>query len=170
MTSSAAPAGIRAFTYNSLNERITDAGVSQQFDANGNLSAGMGFSLSWDAEDRVKAISFNGTQNRVEYDYDGLGRRTHIRLMQSGVTSMNTYTFGIDSKLSKSATAPCLRFPWPCTSRREKESSSLAPISTTSTYGIDSPQCVGPLATRLDHPTGRLSAVRTVLSSAACDD
>ena len=48
----------------------------------------MGFSLSWDAEDRVKAISFNGTQNRVEYDYDGLGRRVRIRLMQSGVTSI----------------------------------------------------------------------------------
>ncbi|HEY5706538.1 MAG TPA: RHS repeat-associated core domain-containing protein [Terrimicrobiaceae bacterium] len=87
MTSSGAPSGSRAFTYNSLNERITDAGVAQQFDANGNLSGGMGFTLTWDAEDRVKSISYNGTQTRVEYDYDGEGRRARIRQLQSGVTT-----------------------------------------------------------------------------------
>ena len=84
-SSSGASAVNRAFSYNSLNERITDAGIAQQFDANGNLSAGMGFTLAWDAEDRVSSISFNGTQRRVEYDYDGQGRRVRIRLMESGV-------------------------------------------------------------------------------------
>ncbi len=54
LTTSTMPSGSRSFTYNSLNERITDAGVAQQFDANGNLFAGMGFTFTWDAEDRVK--------------------------------------------------------------------------------------------------------------------
>jgi RHS repeat-associated protein len=86
-SSSGNPAINRPFTSNNLNERITDAGVAQQFDANGNLSGGMGFTLTWDAEDRVKSITYNGTQTRVEYDYDGQGRRARIRLVQSGVTT-----------------------------------------------------------------------------------
>ncbi len=84
-SSSGTPAVDRAFTYNNLNERLTDAGVAQQFDANGNLSAGMSFTFTWDAEDRVKAISYNGTQKRIEYDYDGQGRRVRIRSMDNGV-------------------------------------------------------------------------------------
>jgi uncharacterized protein RhaS with RHS repeats len=85
-STSGTPAVNRPFTYNNLNERITDAGIAQRFDANGNLSGRMGFTLTWDAEDRVKSISYNGTQNRVEYDY-GEGRRARIRLLQSGVTT-----------------------------------------------------------------------------------
>ena len=85
LTAATTPPGSRNFTYNSLNERTTDAGVAQQFDANGNLSAGMGFTLAWDAEDRVKSISYNGTQKRIEYDYDGQGRRVRIRSMDNGV-------------------------------------------------------------------------------------
>ena len=85
LTTSTTPPGSRSFTYNSLNERITDAGVAQQFDANGNLSAGMGFTFTWDAEDRVKSISYNGTQKRIEYDYDGQGRRVRIRSLDNGV-------------------------------------------------------------------------------------
>ena len=50
------------------NERIADAGVAQQLDANGNLSAGMGFTFTWDAEDRVKAMSYNA-------DSEAHGRR-----------------------------------------------------------------------------------------------
>ena len=46
--------------------------LESQFDPNGNLSGGMGFTLTWDAEDRVKAISYNGTQKRIEYDHDGV--------------------------------------------------------------------------------------------------
>jgi hypothetical protein len=39
-----------------------------------------GFTLACDAEDRVKAIDYNGTQKRVEYDYDGRWRRARILL------------------------------------------------------------------------------------------
>ncbi len=85
LTAATTPSGSRIFTYNLLNERVTDAGVAQQFDANGNLSGGMAFTLTWDAEDRVKSISYNGTQKRIEYDYDGLGRRVRIRSMEGGV-------------------------------------------------------------------------------------
>ncbi|MGC2579249.1 MAG: RHS repeat-associated core domain-containing protein, partial [Terrimicrobiaceae bacterium] len=85
LTSSTTPSGNRNFTYNSLNQRVTDAGVAQQFDGNGNLSAGMGFSFSWDAENRLKSVSYNGTQKRIEYDYDGQGRRVRIRSMEGGV-------------------------------------------------------------------------------------
>ena len=85
LTAATTPPGSRSFTYNSLNERTTDAGVAQQFDANGNLSSGMGFTLAWDAEDRVKSVSYNGTQKRIEYDYDGQGRRVRIRSMDNGV-------------------------------------------------------------------------------------
>jgi YD repeat-containing protein len=85
LTAATTPPGSRSVTYNSLNQRITDAGVAQQFDGNGNLSTGMGFSFAWDAEDRVKSISYNGTQKRIEYDYDGQGRRVRIRSLDNGV-------------------------------------------------------------------------------------
>src|SRR3977135_666505 len=60
-------------------------GIAQQFDPNRNLSGGMGFTLAWEAEDRVSSISYDGMQKRVEYGYDGLGRRARIRPMESGV-------------------------------------------------------------------------------------
>ena len=85
LTTATTPSGSRSFTYNSLNERTTDAGVAQQFDANGNLSTGMGFTFTWDAEDRLKSLSYNGAQKRIEYDYDGRGRRVRIRSMDNGV-------------------------------------------------------------------------------------
>jgi RHS repeat-associated protein len=87
LTAATTPPGSRSFTYNSLNQRITDAGVAQQFDANGNLTAGMGFTLNWDAEDRLKSVSYNGTQKRIEYDYDGQGRRVRIRSIENDVTT-----------------------------------------------------------------------------------
>ncbi|HEY5705086.1 MAG TPA: hypothetical protein VIS96_05890 [Terrimicrobiaceae bacterium] len=59
LTTAGAPSGSRSFTYNALNERTTDAGAAQQFDANENLSIGMGFTFSWDAEDRIKSISYD---------------------------------------------------------------------------------------------------------------
>jgi RHS repeat-associated protein len=45
----------------------------------------MGLTFTWDAEDRVKIMSYNGTQKRIEYDYDGQGRRVRIRSMEGGV-------------------------------------------------------------------------------------
>ncbi len=45
----------------------------------------MGFTFSWDAEDRLKSVTDNQTQKRVEYDYDGQGRRVRIRLLEAGV-------------------------------------------------------------------------------------
>ena len=82
LTTATTPPGNRS--YNSLNGRIADAGVAQQFDANGTLSAGMGFTFSWDAEDRVKSVSYNGIQKRIEYDYNGQGRRVWIGSMEGG--------------------------------------------------------------------------------------
>ena len=87
LTTATTPSGGRSFTYNSLNERTSDGGVAQQFDANGNLSTGMGYTLSWDAEDRLKSLSYNGSQKRVEYDYDGQGRRVRIRLIENDVNT-----------------------------------------------------------------------------------
>ena len=81
---STTPSDSRTFTYNSLNQRTTDVGVTQQFDANGNLSSGMGFTFSWDAEDRLKSVTYDGTQKQVEYDYDGQGRRVRIRSIENG--------------------------------------------------------------------------------------
>ena len=44
----------------------------------------MGFTFSWDAEDRVKSVSYNGIQKRIEYDYNGQGRRVWIGSMEGG--------------------------------------------------------------------------------------
>ena len=44
----------------------------------------MGFTLSWDAEDRIKSVSYNETR-RIEYDYDGQGRRVRIRSIAGGI-------------------------------------------------------------------------------------
>jgi len=83
------PSGTKSFTYNNVNERLTQtgySGTSQTYDANGNLATSKVFSgtVSWDAEDRPIAIDFPGGK-RVEYVYDGLGRRVAIRDKTSGV-------------------------------------------------------------------------------------
>jgi YD repeat-containing protein len=107
----------------------------------------MGFTLSWDAEDRVKTISFHGTQRRVEYDYDGLGRRARIRLMESSV-KIAEYVYIWDDLLlceKRDSTAPgfpvAIDYP-------QGERKFPAPTSTPSIFEIDSVRCGKPPATQ----------------------
>jgi hypothetical protein len=51
---------------NADTRRINTAGIAQQFDANGNLTPGMGFTFTWDAEDRVKSISLATMERKSE--------------------------------------------------------------------------------------------------------
>ena len=83
LTSAVLPSFTRTCSYNALNERIADAGAARQYDANGNLSGLTYSSITWDAENRIKSFNYTGTPRRVEYDYDGMGRRVRIREMSS---------------------------------------------------------------------------------------
>ena len=73
LTASTTPSGSRTFTYNSLNQRITDAGVAQQFDANGNLSAGMGFTLHLGCRGprQVNQLQWHSEAHRVRLRWPG---------------------------------------------------------------------------------------------------
>jgi len=88
-TSVVTPSGTQSFVYNNVNERTTHDGSAQTFDANGNLVTSAEFSgtVTWDAADRPIAIDFAGGTKRLEYVYDGLGRRVIIRDV-SGTTSI----------------------------------------------------------------------------------
>ncbi len=84
MLTTAWPGQTRTFTYNDVNARTGASGGTQEFDANGNLTKSPTFTATWDAENRPVSMDF-GKGQRVEYSYDGLGRRVRIRQVQDGV-------------------------------------------------------------------------------------
>ncbi len=171
LTTATTPSGSRSFTYNSLNERTTDAGVAQQFDANGNLSTGMGFTFTWDAEDRLKSLSYNGTQKRIEYDYDGLGRRVRIRSMDNGVKTAEYLYVWDGLQLCEKRDSAVETFPvaiyYPQGERKFLSGTYLNYFLPPGPAWL---RARSHQRHRLDHPELGLSALRTALSAAARRD
>jgi len=59
-----------AASYNALNQLVSIAG--------GNSAALPNLTYEWDANDRLVAINYPGSNNRSEFTYDGLGRRMSV--------------------------------------------------------------------------------------------
>lgn len=77
--------------------QVTATGSAPQaftYDPNGNtINDGIN-TYEWDAEDRMTAINYGGTQNRSEFTYDGLSRRVAIVEKTNGtVTSTKKFVF-----------------------------------------------------------------------------
>lgn len=72
-TASLLPAAVVSATYDAANEQTAFAGVTLQYDANGNLTNDGVNTYAWDARNRLVAISGGST---ASFNYDALGRRT----------------------------------------------------------------------------------------------
>ncbi len=66
------PAAVSSNSYDAANEQTQFNGVTQTFDANGNLTNDGTNTYTWDARNRLTAISGGVT---ASFAYDGLGRR-----------------------------------------------------------------------------------------------
>ena len=66
------PAAVSSNSYDAANEQTQFNGVTQTFDANGNLTNDATNTYTWDARNRLTAISGGVT---ASFSYDGLGRR-----------------------------------------------------------------------------------------------
>lgn len=64
-------------TYNNLNEISTWGSNNYFYDLNGNTQSGDGtHTYKWDAENRLVEIDYVGSNQKSQFAYDGLGRRT----------------------------------------------------------------------------------------------
>lgn len=72
---SGAPADTTAsFSVNALNQAVSHTGTALQYDANGNLTEDGGARYTWDARDRLVAITSKATGAKTTIQYDGLDR------------------------------------------------------------------------------------------------
>src|SRR5206468_1320046 len=85
-TATVYPASItQTASYNNLNQLTSLSGQTLTWDANGNLLSDGQRNYSWDAENRLIAISYPGTSGKATgFAYDGLGRRTAITSTPAG--------------------------------------------------------------------------------------
>jgi RHS repeat-associated protein len=98
-TLAALPTGQYAYTYdpagNRLTETIDGVTATASFNALNQLisltTAGASplpqQTYEWDAEDRLAAINYTGTNERTEFEYDGLGRRLGLREKQNATVT-----------------------------------------------------------------------------------
>jgi RHS repeat-associated protein len=89
-TGTALPTGNYAYTYDKAGNRLTETidGVTTTASYNalnqlvsmtgGNSASLPNLTYEWDANDRLLAIAYAGTDRRSEFVYDGLGRRTTV--------------------------------------------------------------------------------------------
>ena len=77
--------------------RVTVSGDAQRtfaYDPEGNTLNDGNNTYEWDAENRLTAINYTGTQNRTEFTYDGLDRRVAIVEKTNGsVTSTKKFVW-----------------------------------------------------------------------------
>jgi RHS repeat-associated protein len=81
------PTGTQTASYNNLNQLTNLSGLALSWDADGNLLSDGTRNYSWDAENRLVAITYPAQPGaQTSFNYDGLGRRTAITGI-SGVTT-----------------------------------------------------------------------------------
>ncbi len=80
-------------SYNGLNQISTFGGTAYTYDANGNLTNDGTRTYAYDAADRLISVTFTGVTpvKKVEYKYDGLGRRVKSLFTNAGVTTETRY-------------------------------------------------------------------------------
>jgi RHS repeat-associated protein len=74
-------------SYNSLNQLTQFGGQTFSYDANGNTLSDSNRNYQWDAADRLTEVVLPSAGTKVEYAYDGLGRRIKARITGSTGTS-----------------------------------------------------------------------------------
>jgi RHS repeat-associated protein len=77
------PAAVTAATYDPANRQVSFDGVTQAYDANGNMISDGVHAFTWDARNRL--VSIQGPDVTASFAYDALGRRT--RRVVSGVST-----------------------------------------------------------------------------------
>lgn len=81
-------------SYNNLNQLTNLSGQAQTYDANGNLLSDGQRSYTWDAENRLIAISYPTQSGKAtHFTYDGIGRRTQIASTSAGGGSTQARNF-----------------------------------------------------------------------------
>ena len=85
-TASVLPRAVASATYDPANEQTAFAGVTLQYDANGNLTNDGTSTYVWDARNRLVGISGGAT---ASFSYDPLGRRVSKTI--GGVTTQFAY-------------------------------------------------------------------------------
>ena len=96
------PTLVQTASYNNLNQLTNLSGQSLSFDANGNLLSDGQRSYSWDAENRLIAITYPSQAGKqTAFAYNGLGQRVSISSTPAGggSTVTNSYIW--------CGTAPC---------------------------------------------------------------
>jgi RHS repeat-associated protein len=84
----------QAATYNNLNQLTNLSGQPLTYDADGNLLSDGTRNYSWDAENRLIAISYPGqTGKQTAFSYDGLGRRFSLASTPVGGGSVVTTNY-----------------------------------------------------------------------------
>jgi RHS repeat-associated protein len=89
ITSFRTPGGTSAAAYNKLNELAELGGKPLVYDADGDLVSDGVRAYSWDAENRLVAVTQAGTH--TTFAYDGLDRRVLIATTKSGKTTTTDY-------------------------------------------------------------------------------
>jgi RHS repeat-associated protein len=80
--------GTQTASYNNLNQLTNLSGQALTWDADGNLLSDGTRNYSWDAENRLVAITYPGQPGtQTSFAYDGLGRRTAITGVSGTTTS-----------------------------------------------------------------------------------
>jgi RHS repeat-associated protein len=91
VTNFAAPSGTSAAAYNKVNELTKLAGTPFSYDADGNLLSDGVRTFSWDAENRLVAVTRAGIHS--SFAYDGLDRRVAIADAAAGKTTTTRYVW-----------------------------------------------------------------------------
>jgi RHS repeat-associated protein len=94
------PSAVSSNSYDATNEQTQFNGVTQTFDANGNLTNDGTNTYTWDARNRLTAISGGVT---ASFGYDGLGRRKSKTI---GGTTTGFWHDGADMLAELSGTTP----------------------------------------------------------------
>jgi hypothetical protein len=66
------------YTYNNVNKMLTAGSDSYTYDNNGNTLTGGGRDYAWDQQNRLKAVTKDGTTVRFTYRSDGLRARKEV--------------------------------------------------------------------------------------------
>lgn len=80
-----------SFTYNNLNELVSEGAAHFTYDANGNLLSDGQRTYYYDPENRLVAIAYTGTGAATFFSYDGLGRR--IAIVETAPSKAPVYSF-----------------------------------------------------------------------------
>jgi RHS repeat-associated protein len=81
------------YTSNALNQYTNDAAGPAGYDNNGNLNSYAGWTVSYDAMNRLTELSHPGTGQQISYRYDALNRRIAQKVVTPAGTAVTTHVY-----------------------------------------------------------------------------